>query len=281
MQFTNTPVCLFQPPVDYDSMQVTRIHSIQTVWQIFGMCYFSGMLYTTEKRNETLSVEYRLAVYSVTVQDTVTPLDTLDLVEALWAPRIDHHNGRLYFSCKSRGICVVKYDGSKLVLITTLACVGWPGDLALVSPYTLYVCDLDSHIVCLVDVIQDRVTARLQKPTEMRYSIPWSIAVLGDTVLVGYINDNLLIYRHGVPTPGKSLPKPLGLKNAISLTTDHHSSFLLVGTDSKYLFVLDISGNVTHTISIPGDRKPCDCTVVGEQLWVGCLSGDIIAMSSQ
>ncbi len=47
------------------------------------------------------------------------------------------------------------------------------------------------------------------------------------------------------------------------------------------MYVLDISGNHTHAIPIPGDRVPWDCTVVGGQLWVGCINGDIIVMSSQ
>ncbi len=276
MQFNNTPFSLFQPPVDYGSLQVTRIHNIQSGWQISGICYFSGMLYTTEFRAAE-SVEYRLAVYSVAVQDTVTLFDTLDLERLPRPPRIDHQNGRVYFSCKSRGIYVVKYDGSKLVLITILTCVGRPTALAVISPYTLYVCDLYSDTVCLVDVIQDRVITRLQNRV---HSLPCSIAVLGDTVLVGTVTDKLLTYRHGVPTQGKLLPRPQGLRDISCLATDHHSSFLLVDTVSNTLFVLDISGNVTHIISVPMDMLPRDCTVVGGQIWVACYNG-IIVMSSQ
>ncbi len=281
MQFTNTPFCLFQPPVDYDSLQVTRIHNIQTGWQIFGMCYFSGMLYTTEGQEEAECVEQRVAVYSVTVQDNVTLLDTLHLEEEPWPPRIDCQSGRVYFSCQSRGIYVVKYDGRKLLLITILTCAGRPGALTVVSPHTLYVSDWYSNNVCLVDVTQDRVTARLQNPVEVAYSHPWSIAVLGDTVLVETASVKLLTYRHGVPTQGKLLPKPQGLEDISSLTTDHHSSFLLVDDECNTVFVLDISGNLTHTISIPRDKRPRDCTVVGGHLWVGCVSGSIIVMSSQ
>ncbi len=242
------------------------------------MCYFSGRLYTTEDRKEAESAEYRLAVYSVTDQDSVTLLDTLDLEEEPWPPRIDHQNGRMYYSCMTRGIYVVKYDGSELVLITILACVGRAGALAVVSPYTLYVCDWYGDTVCLVDVIQDRVSTRLQNTAHGR---PWNIAVLGDTVLLGTMGDNLLTYRHGVHTQGKQLPKPQGLRVISCLTTDHHSSFLLVDNVSNTLFVLDISGNVIHTISVPGDMRPRDCTVVGGQIWVACRNGNIIVMSSQ
>ncbi len=242
------------------------------------MCYFSGRLYTTERRDDASDIEHRLAVYSVTDQDTVTLLDTLDLEESSMPPRVDQQSGRVYISCKPKGIYVVRYDGSKLVPITTLRCVEKARALAVVSPDSLYVCDYGSHTLCLVDVTHDRVTTRLQNPN---HSSPYHIAVLGDMVLAWYVNGDLVLHRHGVSTPGKLLLKPQGLPEILSLTTDHHSSFLLVDGDSNILLVLDISGNLTHTISIPGDRDPWDCIVVGGQLWVGCANGDIIVMSSQ
>ncbi len=245
------------------------------------MCYFSGRLYTTEVQEKTKSVVFRLAVYSVTGLDTVTLLDTLDLKGQPTEPRICHQSDRVYLSCKSIGVYVVKYDGSQLVHIATLRHVGEPSGLAVVSPDTLYMCDKTSKTVCLVNVTQDRVTTKLENPVKVGYSRPFNIAVLGDMVLVGYGSDELAIYRHGVPTPCKLPPKPQGLKDITSLSTDHHSRFLLVDRISDTLYVLDISGNVTHTISIPGDRKPHDCTVVGGQTWVGCGNGDIIVMSPQ
>ncbi len=260
---------------------MTREHSIQAEYRIGGMCYFSGRLYTTEVWKGYGSNIYRLAVYSVIDQNTVTLLDTLDLEDSPTEPRLDRQSGRVYISCKSRSIYVVRYDGSKLVLITTLRCMGKPHALAVVSPDTLYVYDDGSNTVYLPHVTEDRVTARLQNPVEVAYSCPFTIAILGDTILVGCENNELVIHRHGVPTPGKLLPKPQGLEDISSLTTDHHSSFLLVDVDSNTLFVLDIRGNLTHTISIPGDRDPRGCTVVGGQLWVGCGNGDIIVMSSQ
>ncbi len=264
---------------------MTREHRIQGGDKVYGMCYHSGRLYTVEERWEDGSDRHRLAVYSVTDQDTVTLLDTLDLEGYASHPRVDRQSGRVYIPCEDHGVCVVRYDGSKLVPVTTLRCVGEAGrlhGLAVVSTDTLYVCDMDSRTVCLIDVSQDRVTHRLQRPWEVRgktLQIMQIIAVLGDTVLVGYTS-NLVIYRHGVPTPRKVIPRPQGLRNVLGLTTDHHSSFLLCD-GSMYVYVLDISGNLTHTIPIPGYRKPQDCTVVGEQLWVGCSNGDIIVMSSQ
>ncbi len=243
-----------------------------------GMCHYSGRLYTVEGRDGVGS--YRLAAYSVTNQDTVTLLDTLDLGEGVGDPRVDHHSGRVYIACGPSGVCVVRYDGSKLVPVTTLRCVGTADSLAIVSTNTLYVIDWDKMTVSLIDDTQDRVTTRLQLPQELTDTPPDNISVLGDTVLVGF-DETLVLYRHGVPTPGKVMPRPQGLKYVTALSTDHHSSFLVSSGRSHTVSVLDVSGNLTHTIPIPGDRQPRDCTVVGEQLWVGCDNGDIIVMSSQ
>ncbi len=98
---------------------------------------------------------------------------------------------------------------------------------------------------------------------------------------MAYGDDDLVTYQHGVPTYGKVLPRPQGLRSVTALTTDNHSSFLLVDDDSHIVYVLDISDNLIYTIPIPGDRWPQDCTVVGGQLWVGCYNGNIIVMSSQ
>ncbi len=278
----NIPVCLFQPPVDYGSLKVTREHRIQAGDRVVGMCYHSGRLYTVERPGEDRSC--RLAVYSVTGQDTVTLLDTLDLEGDADDLRADHQNGQVYIPCTSSGVCVVRYDGSKLVPVTTLRCVRYAHSLAVVSADTLYVCDWNSKTVCLVDVTQDRVTARLQPPQEVRDEGPHKIAVLGDTILVRYgRTDNLVmvIYRHGVSTSGKLISRLQGLQTVNALPTDHHSSFLLCDMYSKSVYVLDISGNLTHTVPIPGDMEVYDCTVVGGQLWVGGNTRDIIVMSSQ
>ncbi len=247
------------------------------------MCYLSGRLYTIESWKDAVLFEYRLAVYSVTDQDTVTLMDTLGLDGTSRDPRIDGQSGRVYFPSDGTGIHVVRYDGSKLVPIVTLRCVEAAIALAVASLDTLYVCDRASKTVCLVDVTQDRVTARLQNPVEMMCTsnYPFTLSVLGDTVLVRYYMSGLVIYRHGVPTPGKLIPEPPGLDDVCSLHTDHHSSFLLVDGWSNTLYVLDVSGNLTHTISTPWDRINSDCTVVGRELWVGCSPDGIVVMSSQ
>lgn len=249
------------------------------------MCYLSGMLYSTERRWEAGSARYRLAVNSVSDWDTLALLDTLDLhlQDAYRQPRVDRQTGRIYIPCMSRGVRVVRYDGIKLIPVTTLRCVWEAASLAVVSSDTLYVSDwdIDTVSVCLVDVLQDKVITRLQAPKEVSDRRAGHIAVLADTVLVDYGGKNLVTYRHGVPTRGKMLPQPQGLRSVTALTTDHHSSFLLTDVVSRSVYVLDISGNLTYTIPLPGNRWPLDCTVVGRQLWVGCRNGDITVMSSQ
>ena len=163
--------------------------------------------------------------------------------------------------------------------------------LAVVSADTLYVCDMDSDTVCLVDVTQDRVTDKLQAPEKCGVGYgPCQIALLGDTLLVMYEYYSLQFYylaisRHCVPMPGKMLPRQPQLTPywPTMLTTNHHSNFLLPnhetdGTKAVYLF--NTNGNLTHTIPIPGDRLPNSCTVVGRQLWIPC-GRKIIVMSSQ
>ena len=243
------------------------------------MCYFNGRLYVTEQRDESVSYRYRLAVYTIRGQDTVTLLDSLDLGIEAGQPHVDRHSGHVYIPCRRhRGVRAVMFDGRKLIDASPiLGCVGHPVGIAVVSN-TLYICDWDSNTVCLVDAIQDRVTARLQAQRWGRS--PMNLAVLADTILVMYGGPRLALYRRGVHTPGKALPNPPGLQSVPGVTTDHHSSFLLVDNESRAVYVLDVSGNLTHTIPIPGDREPRDCTVVGRQLWVACRNGHIIVMSS-
>ncbi len=275
--------CLFQSPVEYASLELTREHWDQAENYVAGMCYYSGRLYTTGKPRDTTLAENgmnRLTVYSVMDQDTITLLNTLDLGEHAGEPRVDHQSGRVYIPCGINGICVAKFDGSKLVRVTTLHCVRKAIVLAVASPNTLYVIDWDSQNVCLVDVTQDRVTARLQVPHAVKDVWGIQIAVLGDTVLVVY-GVNLVLYRHGVPTPGRLLALPQGVHGVFGLTTDNHSAFLVSDRTSRTMCVLDISCNLTHTIPLPWQRRPLDCTVVGRQLWVLCENGHILVLSSK
>ena len=252
------------------------------------MCYFNGKLYITRKSREAGVIQFSLDVHSVIDQDTIKLLDTLHLdVENeshlhLSPPRVDRQSGNVYIACDTHGVYVVKYVDSKLVAVRRLTCVARPSSLAVVSPDTLYVCDRDSATICLVDVSHNRVTARLQNEFEDREN-PRLVAFLGDTVFA-QCSDNLAIYRHGVPAPRKVIPgQTRGQGWVVGLNIDHHSSCLLVTHYPDDVYVMDLTGNLAHTIRVPidMDSQPVDCTVVGEQLWVGYPGGEIIVMSSQ
>ncbi len=236
----------------------------------------------------TGSVRYTLQVYNVDDQDTITLLDTLHWESRLLQPRVDHQSGRVYIPCPVDGVLVVKYDGSKLLIVKTLRCVRFVKSLAIVSSDTLYVWDEDenSKSVCLVDVTKDTITQRLQTPRGVPHSLkPSYVSFLGETLLVCHghsmsTSTPLVIYQHGVSTTGKVISMSQGLDCVGGLTTDNHSSFLLTGGYPYSVYVLDISGDVTHTIPIFRVSDPADCTVVGEELWIGNFDGEIIVMSS-
>ncbi len=273
----NIALCVFQSPIDYGSLKTTRKHRIQADGEVRGMCYFSGKLHIV-----TGLERYTLQVYSVNDQHTITLLGTWHMPVGLGQPRVDHQSGRVYIPRYADGVLVVKYDGSKLLIVSTLRCVRDVSSLAIVSPDTLYVFDNNDQTVCLVDVIHDRVTWRLQKPRS-RYFRKWKVAFLGETLIVGHrYGDSLVKYRHGASTPGKVINSRQRMCWVGVLTTDNHSSFLLIGGVSSiyHVYVLDISGDLTHTIPIVTDSEPVDCTVVGKKLWVVCDNGGIIVMSS-
>ncbi len=106
------------------------------------MCYYSGRLYIVEKVMVPKgNMSYRLAVYSVADENNIALLDTLALKGPVWQPRVDHHSGQVYIPCQPHGVCVVRYDGSKLIAVTTLRSLKKPARLAVLSTDTLCVCE--------------------------------------------------------------------------------------------------------------------------------------------
>ncbi len=242
--------------------------------QVTGMCYINGRLFSIARLREVGSTKCRLAIYGFN-DDTLVLLDTLQLHCSASQPVVGHFSGRVYVPCKSHGVRIALYDRSKLAEIATLSCVKNPGGVAEVSPSTLYICDLDSTTVCQVDVNQDTITAKLQQ-LPRRVERKWldQIAFLGDTVLVHYSRD-VVAYRQGAISAFTAIKQHVD-----SLTTDHHSSFLMLDSASRTVFVLDVNCTLTHTIPIPTDQPPLACTVVGNELWVIDKNGKIIIMSS-
>ena len=240
------------------------------------MCFFNGLLYIVGGGNV-----YTVSVYKKDhfVQLAFNEQDPAIMTNGPGEPRVDQTTAHLYIPCGVCGVYVHRYKDCRLVTLKQLKCVENAVSLAIVSSDTLYVCDYHSKTICLVDVTKDSVTERLQPPPEVSGWQPEHVAILGDTVLVSYTGLKLVIYRHGVRTPGRLLPRPQGLQSVYGLTTDYRSSFLVTDTISHTVCVLDITGNLTYTIPIPGDRWPWNCTVVGRQLWVGCADGSIKILS--
>lgn len=273
---------MIQIPIDYSRLTITQEHKIHRRDILSGMCYSNGRLYITEGWQPDRQIH--LVVYSVIHKDTFTQLDALRLEGSGWEPRVDHNSGWVYIPGGIFGVYVIRYDGSKLVRVAKLKCVRDARSVAVASTGRLYVCDRETKSICQVDVSRDMVTARLNTPPGMG-SI-YGMAILGDTGIgVCDVFSNakpLRLFSHtgmcSVPSPGKLLPWPKELESVYCLTTDHHSSFLLTGFRST-VYVMDVNRNLTHTLTIPGDRRLRDCTVMLGQLWVGCTNGDIIVMS--
>ncbi len=171
----------------------------------------------------------------------------------------------------------------------TLTCVGYAISVDVMSPDTVYVGELDSGSVHVVSITADRKTATLEKPDTVRDEPPLSLAVLGDSVMVGYGVSTLVIYRHSSPAPVRVIPHPAGLERVTAVSTDCHSNYIVTDSETRSIFMIDADGNLCHTVNIPhadsdADSRPQDCAVVNRQLWVGCddlYNGDIVIMSSR
>ncbi len=236
-------------------------------------------------------------MYSTESQNSIELLDTLDIKndpgEIPGALRADPQTGRIYLPCRSRGMWLVNRDESKLKAAPALKqranCV------AVASTDKICVCDgtWRKCRVCLVDVgnvktdktvDQDSAIVTLNPPDSVRRGMPRSVAVIGETILVWYVDrKKLVLYRQDHFKEGKLIPLPGGVKSVCSLATDNRSRFLLVDDEFHVVFVLDIAGKLDHTIQVPHGSgwRPKDCTVVGTELWVGCDSSDIVVFSSQ
>ena len=220
-----------------------------------------------------------LCMYQVSGQG-LTLLDTVTVARNDWYPRVDGHSQRVYIaSGMSRNVSVVSWEDNRLTKLPTLKCVGMCDSLEVMSPHTLCACDVGSRSVCVVSVTDDRVTARLSKPEEVRDKIPWRTAVLGDSVLVWYEGDNLVVYENGVSNPGTMVALPAGLRTVRGMSSDGVSRFLLCDDVSNAVFTLDASGKLCDKINIHTDSQVWDCTVMEGKLCVGCWDGDVVVLS--
>ena len=74
---------------------------------------------------------------------------------------------------------------------------------------------------------------------------------------------------------------PAGLRWFSGMPLDGVSRFLVCSTDSKALFVMDVSGTLCDKINIDTVSNVEDFTVGDGKLWVGCYNGDVVTMAPQ
>ncbi len=272
--------------MDYHELTGRKRKITQIVYGMLGLCYIGSWLFAGEVRREveTGGYSYSLTVYRIQRDsEDITLLDRLELGRGAWAvcPRGDHHNRRLFVPCCESGVAVARLDGDRLVRERTLTCVSNAVSVAVMSPDTVYVGDGSS--IRVVHIRDDRIMSTLMKPHIVRHDRPVRLAVLGVNVMVSYglTDPTLVVYHRDEPAPVRMIPCPLGLEYVSAVSTDCHSDFLLTDRLTKTVFVFDVSGNLRHTVKIDNEKRPVDCAVVNGQLWVGCLFGDILIMSSQ
>ncbi len=254
---------------------------------LLGLCYSKGKLYTVSWRIDTTScnqldrVLTEMCVYNVEPDSTkITKLFSKRFLEVLsnMTPSIEQHSQRVFFPYPYfAGTGVISADpstwrGWDLVEEKPLRCVN-AFNVAPIAPDTAYMCD--SNGIHVVDVIHDTIKATLDTPSDLVDKRPRGVAVLGNNVMVSY-GDTLAIYSHGSNDPNKVVRSPGPVS---SISTDRHHYFLLTHSGKNTVSVVNVEGNLCHTVNIDSDRKIVDCTVVNRQLWVGCDNGAIIIMS--
>ena len=156
-----------------------------------------------------------------------------------------------------------------------------PHDVDVISPDTICVCDGDTYTVKVVDVTHDVVAATLLRPEEvsMNGTGPMRLAVLGHCIMVMY-SSILTIYHYDSIEPVEIIPVPESLNTVSAISTDAQGNFLLTDCETRSVFVVDVKGQILHTVNFDSYSKARDCTLVGRQLWVGCSNGDIVFLSS-
>lgn len=238
---------------------------------------------------ESRNLDYRLAVYNV-LDDGLYLVITLDLKDFSGPLCVDPHNRQIYIPAGlSGGVSVVSWDGGKLLLQGTLNCVSYCYQLAVVCPHTLCVGDTKTEVFSVVNVKEDRITATINKPQCVRDNRPEKIAVLGDSILASYKKydgvSTLVLYENGVSSPGTRIPSPDGLQTLSAISADIAlSRFLLLDGTRHVVYILDVEGELCHTVDIDTDDYVSACTVGdGPQLgklFMACSRPDrIIVMS--
>ena len=280
--------------MDYHRLVPTGRKQTQAGYQLYAMCYSNDVLFVGEWQEvESGTYSYSLAVYRVRSDSgDITVLDRLILGtgKLMWpvCPRLARHTCHVFITTPGHGVTVARIHDHRLVKEMTLTCVRKADTVDAMSSDTVYVGDGSSRSVHVVDVRDDKITSTLEKPDTVTGEWPYSLAVLGNNIMVRYgpTYPTVVVYRHGSPAPVRVIPHPRTLNVVLAVNTDCQRHFLLTDWEGKSVFVMNASGNLQHTVSISslsaGNAGLLrDCAVVNRQLWVGCQNGEIVVMSSQ
>ncbi len=272
---------LFQLPVEFRNLVVTRRHRIQWGTYLQGLCWDDNRIYCLEWRWEEDGRSLWLAVYDIRGADdgSLSLLDKVKVggVSLSCSPRVDSSH-RVFVPCREAGVRVFHFHDDRLLPARDpLMCVCSARSICVNTADTVFVSDWDTKSVCLVSVSSDTVIRRLERPAQVRGD-PEHVSVVGHKVLVCFGENTLVAYRSDRPTAGQIIQAPEGLEKVYSITSDSHSSsFLVTALHSVFVFNDKL---LWHRIYVSKALLQ-DCTVVQSQLRLGCFKGYIDFLSSQ
>ncbi len=227
-----------------------------------------------------------LTVYEMggRLSSTIQVLDRVESLHMSWwrcHPRLDPQTQWVYVPCRKDGVRIYRCVGRQLQEVGRLRCVSPAQRLAVCSSKQLIVTGRNASqdpSVCLVNVSEDTVTRKLQRPTHVLDMFPDHVSVLGNAVLVCHGDSTLVIYYRDNSSAGQMIPTPDGLSRVYSINTDNHSSFLVTDWASHDVFVLDVAGKLRHRVHT-GIGELQDCAVAQCQLWLGSVNHVAMMMS--
>ncbi len=258
---------VLQPPVDWKTLRVTTARNYDLSHQLLpGFCCYDNKLFYVEKYCAADLYWCFLWVSNTSdVYRQATPEAHFYHYDfSNCRPRVDESTGHVYLPC-TKGVQVFSYEDNKLTTVReTLKCVSPVRSVCVHSPTTLIVCDYSS--LYLISVTKDKVIRKFRKPAVG--GRPYSLSVLGESLLVCYDEDTLVMHHTEDASPARKLHTQEALKKISGINTDGHSSFLVTSHD--YVYVLDHMGNMNYRIpaAVGLHNRLQDCAIVQSELWV-------------
>ncbi len=298
------------------NLRVTRRHRIQYD-RLAGFCCDDSKLYCVEQQQrQQWNATYWLTVYEIRDDMSTTRYGGLRLLDRISVeglsencqPRVDRISGRVYVPYEADGVGVFHFmNGHFMSAGFRVRCVKAAG-VTVHGQDSVFASDIKSGTVCQVSVSEDIVIRHTpatfscvyyipkMRPLKEKYKlskvmeqectkvprIPFHVSVLGETVLVNYDKNTLVMYHSDCP--GQKLKASEKVLKVSSITTDGHSNFLVTDEEADSVFVLDREGKYRDKIQ-PNLGKHSwglqDCAVFQAQLWLGYKDGSLVVMSFQ